>query len=76
MSLKEKVAQKTGPAYRAKQIWDGLDQWKTIIGLSLLFLHDHLFPDGTWYSDLIEIIALVFVTVGGAHKFIKARYGK
>jgi len=61
--------------HNLKKVWDGLDEYKTLIGLSLYFIRDHILPTNTWYGDLIEILAYSFVFVGGAHKLIKSRYG-
>ena len=58
-----------------KAIWTFLDGNKTLIGMSVFFITDHLLMAGTWYSDLLNIIGYSLIALGGGHKLIKARYG-
>jgi hypothetical protein len=61
---------------RAKQLWSWLDGYKLLIGLSLDFIQTHLLPTGTWYSDLVGLVAYAIIVVGGGHKIVKTNYGK
>ena len=58
------------------KIWGFLNGNKTLIGLTIFFVVDHLLPPYTWYTDLLIIIAYALTGLGLTHKAVKYNRGR